>query len=172
MAQEASVGGTRVLKLAVRVLNIMNQLLWALLLLDLALDLFKSFQWSERRDIRFCPLLNHLSRDLIITTNQGVISVLSIVKYRSLRWMCLISFSHLRCLQFTYKVVPWSPERNRPIDLAVCGNLFGHHAVYENLLTVIDQLATNQRGARRIIPVGKRFHLCLGASPLRDQSLI
>jgi len=85
MAQEASIGGTRVLKLAIRVLNIMNQLLWALLLLYLALDLFKSFEWSERRDIMFWLLLNHLSRDLIITTNQGMIPVLSIVKYRSFR---------------------------------------------------------------------------------------
>jgi hypothetical protein len=85
MAQETSVGGARVLKLAVRVLNIMNQLLWALLLLYLVLDHFKSFQWCERRDIRFWPLLNHLSWDLIITANQGVIPMLSIVKYRSLR---------------------------------------------------------------------------------------
>lgn len=68
MAQEASVGGTRVLKLAVRVLNIMNQLLWILLLLNLALDLFKSFQWSERGEILFWPLYNHLSWDLIIAT--------------------------------------------------------------------------------------------------------
>ena len=85
MAQEASIGGTRVLKLAVRVLNIMNQLLWALLLLYFALDLLKSFKWSERRGIMFWLLLNHLSRDLIITTNQGMIPVLSIVKYRSFR---------------------------------------------------------------------------------------
>jgi hypothetical protein len=69
-------------------------------------------------------------------------------------------------------MVSRSPERNRPIDLAVCGNFLGQHAVNEHLLAVIDQLACNQRGARRIISVGKRFQLFLSAYPVRDQSLI